>query len=281
MKIIARPAWCMLLLLVSQPVIAADQLLLRIAITTTTDNSGLMKVLIPAFESKTHYTTHVLAVGTGKALRLLANGDVDVAITHAPALEIALLDAGDALDRRQFMFNDFVLVGPQGDPAAVSAAASIETAFRRIHERHVLFVSRGDGSGTHEREKSIWQNAGVVPIGDWYRATGQGMGQTIAIATELDGYTLTDRGTWLAYSTSSGLAVLYQGDERLLNIYSAMAGNPDLHPDLNHAGAIALIRWLLSNVAATLIRDFRIDGQQLYVPLLVATQAPVSFGTKR
>jgi len=246
----------------------AEPALLRVATTTTTDNSGLMEVLIPAFEKKTNYTTRVVAVGTGKALRLLANGDVDVALTHAPSLEIALIDADDAVNRRQFMYNDFVVIGPQSDPASIRDAGSIERAFSRIRDRQSTFVSRGDGSGTHEREKIIWQLAGLVPTGDWYREAGQGMGHTLQIAGQLGGYTLTDRGTWLAYEGRSPLNVLYQGDEHLFNIYSVMAASPEKYADLNHSGAAALTVWLLSAEAAQLIRDFRIDGRQLFIPLL-------------
>lgn len=247
---------------------ADERTLVRVATTTTTDNSGLIEILIPAFEAKTNYSTRVVAVGTGKALRLLANGDVDVALTHARALEMAVLKAGHGINRRPVMYNDFVVVGPPDDPAAIRDAVGVDDAFRRISDRQWIFVSRGDESGTHARESSIWIEAGIEPRGEWYRDTGQGMGHSLQIAAELNGYTLTDRATWLTYQNALPMRVLFQGDERLLNVYSVVAANPDRHADANHAGAAAFTKWLLSSDAAGLIAGLSRHGQQLFVPLL-------------
>lgn len=241
---------------------------LRLVTTTTTDNSGLIAHLVPAFEGDAGYRVKVIAVGTGRALRLLERGDVDVSLTHARDLEAAVRDAGGGVDLHPVMYNDFVLVGAPDDPAGARAAATAPEAFARVARRGGLFVSRGDRSGTHVREDELWRAAGIEPAGEWYRSAGQGMGKTLQIAGELGAYTLVDRGTWLAFRHRSPLAVTFQGDARLMNIYSVMSVNAERYPDANGEGAAAFSAWLRSARAKTLIRSFLVDGQLLFVPVL-------------
>lgn len=236
--------------------------------TTTTDNSGLIAHLMPHFEADSGFKVRVIATGSGRALRHLANGDVDIAFTHAPGLEAELLAHGQAINHRRVMYNDFILVGPLRDPAGVLSRNNIVAAFDAVATTEQLFLSRGDQSGTHIRELELWQAAGIRADGEWYRETGQGMGRTLQMASELDAYTLVDRGTWLAYSARLRLTIVFQGSERLLNRYSVLSANPALHPGTNADGARALTEWLTSAPAKRLIREFVIDGQQLFVPLL-------------
>jgi len=253
--------------LVAAPV-AADTRELRLVTTTTTDNSGLIAYLVPVFEAEHGYDVKVIAVGTGRALELLARGDVDIALTHSREMEVEAVSAGRAVDHHPVMYNDFVVVGPPTDPAGIGAAHDIDTVFRALARGLAPFLSRGDRSGTHVRERELWAAIGVDPAGSWYRETGQGMGRTLQMAGELDAYTLTDRGTWLAYHARLPLALLFQGSEKLFNQYSVLSANPALHPHMNVAGARALNAWLRSPQAKQLIRDFRIDGQALFVPVL-------------
>jgi len=259
-------AWVMLLLVA---VAAADESReLRLVTTTTTDNSGLIAYLVPAFEAEHGYEVKVIAVGTGRALELLARGDVDIALTHSRQLEVELVTAGRAVDHHPVMYNDFVIVGPPADPAGLAAAHDIDTVFHALARGLAPFLSRGDRSGTHVRERELWAAIGVEPTGSWYRETGQGMGRTLQMAGELDAYTMSDRGTWLAYHARVPLALLFQGSDKLFNQYSVLSANPALHPHMNVAGARALNAWLRSPEAKQLIGDFRIDGQPLFVPVL-------------
>lgn len=242
---------------------------IRLATTTSTDNSGLLKALLPPFEQSTGYKVHVIAVGTGKALRLGQNGDVDVVMVHAPAAEQRFVDAGHGVNRRDFMYNDFVIVGPKNDPAGVRGMRDAAGTLKRIAERQAPFVSRGDDSGTHKKELSLWAMAGAKPQGSWYRAAGQGMGKVLQMATELEAYTLTDRGTWLAMQGKLTLDVLVEGDERLANPYGVIAVNPNRYPDINYKGAMALIAWVTSPEGQTIIRDFKVNGHALFIPTAV------------
>ena len=245
---------------------AIDDLVLRVAVTTTTDNTGLITYLTPFFEARHGFTLRAMAGGTGKALRLLANGDADVALTHAPTLEIPLIEKGLAIDRHEIMTNDFVLVGPADDPARVRESDSATQALAAIAHAQRRFVSRGDDSGTHIRERSLWQLDGVSPGGEWYLETGQGMGKTLQIADEFGAYTLTDRGTWLRFGPTTELEILFDDPAHLQNTYSVMRANPKHHPHVNERGAAALAMWLRSAEAAGLIDKFRIDGQRLFIP---------------
>ena len=240
-----RPSRTLVLLslLLVTPLISAEvQRTLRMATTTSTDNSGLLGVLLPAFEKETGYKVHVIAVGTGKALRMGKDGDVDLVLVHAPGAEKAFVEKGHGVDRRGVMYNDFVIVGPAGDPAGITGSTDATDALERISGKRALFISRGDDSGTHKKELGLWQSARIKPRGDWYREAGQGMGKVLQMSGELDAYTLTDRGTWLAYRGKTPLKVLFEGDPRLYNPYGVIAVNPARYPDVNYEGATHLIR---------------------------------------
>jgi tungstate transport system substrate-binding protein len=210
---------------------------------------------------------HVIAVGTGKALRMGRDGDVDVVLVHAPEAEARFVEAGYGDKRHAVMYNDFVIVGPPSDPAGIATAKRVSEAMRNIAATESLFVSRGDDSGTHKKELKLWQGGNITPQGEWYREAGQGMGKVLQIASELDAYTLTDRGTWLAYRNKSTLKVLFEGDEMLHNPYGIIAVSASRHADINHQGALALIAWITSAKGQQLIGDFRIDGTQLFIPM--------------
>jgi tungstate transport system substrate-binding protein len=238
----------------------------RLATTTSTENSGLLKLLLLPFEQHTGYPVQVIAVGTGKALRLGREGDVDVMLVHARNAELKMVEDGFAVDRREVMYNDFVIVGPATDPAGVRGSKDAAAALAQIAVSQTIFVSRGDESGTHKKEKALWKEAGVIPTGKWYREAGQGMGKVLQMTGELEGYTLTDRGTWLAYRHNSLLQVLVEGDPRLFNPYGIMAVNPERFPDVNYPGARQLIDWVTSEEGRRIIRDFRVDGEALFTP---------------
>ena len=245
---------------------AETNTIVRLATTTSTDNSGLLKELLPEFQADTGYNVHVIAVGTGKALRMGRDGDVDVVLVHARAAEDEFVAQGHGEKRFGVMYNDFVIVGPQADPAGLSKARDATTALQLIAEHQALFVSRGDDSGTHKKELGLWKKAAVNPQGQWYREAGQGMGKVLQIAAEMDAYTLTDRGTWLAYEKRSPLKVSFQGDPLLFNPYGIIAVNPQRYPDTNHQGAQALIRWLISPEGQERINNFRIGSNRLFTP---------------
>ena len=257
-----------LLLLCAATVAAhADTAFIRLATTTSTENSGLLAELLPAFEQSYPYKVKVIAVGTGKALRLLKEGDVDAALVHARAAEDKLVAAGFGVKRRDVMYNDFIIVGPLNDPAGLQGTTDVLDAMRHIADSHRLFISRGDDSGTNKKELSLWKQAGLQPAGDGYREVGQGMGKALQISAELQGYTLTDRGTWLSYRDRLPLKIVFEGDRRLFNPYGIMAANPEKYPDANYAGAMALIKWMTSAPAQHLIAHFTINEQQLFVPM--------------
>lgn len=245
----------------------ADTTFIRLATTTSTDNSGLLDILLPAFEKDNEYTVKVISVGTGKALRLLREGDVDVVLVHARSAEDKLVGDGYGVNRRDVMYNDFVLVGPDSDPANIRGTTDATSALSRLVASNSLFISRGDTSGTHKKELQLWEQAGITPQGHWYREAGQGMGKVLQIAGELDAYTLTDRGTWLAYRNKAPLVIVTEGDEHLFNPYGIIAANPARYPDVNYNGAMALINWITSPAAQNMIGNFTIDKQRLFVPM--------------
>lgn len=249
------------------PAQAADTL--RLATTTSTENSGLLKVLLPVFEQQSGLKVHVIAVGTGKALRMGEDGDADVLLVHAPAKEKAFVEAGHGVDHRGVMYNDFLIVGAKADPAGVKGEADAAKALQQVAKAEATFVSRGDDSGTHTKERNLWKAAEVTPSGKWYVEAGQGMGAVLQMAGELDGYTLTDRGTWLAYKAKSPLVELVQGDDRLFNPYGVMAVNPEKYPDINYDGATKFINWITSQEGQQLIHDFTIAGEPLFIPTAV------------
>ncbi|WP_334223710.1 substrate-binding domain-containing protein [Thiosocius teredinicola] len=239
---------------------------IRLATTTSTENSGLLDELLPKFKQATGYDVHVIAVGTGKALRMGSDGDVDVVLVHAPAAEQKFVDEGNGEQRLPVMFNDFVLVGPASDPAGIASAKTAAEALGKIADTQTVFVSRGDDSGTHKKERSLWTSASIQPDGQWYREAGQGMGKVLQMANELEAYTLADRGTWLAYRDKSSLRVLFQGDEKLFNPYAIIEVSRQKFPDLNHQGAQALIDWIRGPQGQQAIAAFRKAGEQLFTP---------------
>ncbi|NQT87056.1 substrate-binding domain-containing protein [bacterium] len=241
---------------------------LRLATTTSTQNSGLLEVLLPPFEKAHGVKVAVLAVGTGKALKLGENGDVDVVLVHAPEAEKAFVDAGFGVDRRAVMHNDFVIVGPGADPAGLGNAGSAKEAFTLLTGGKAPFISRGDESGTHKKERAIWRLAGLAPTGAWYIETGQGMGDVLMMANEKLAYTLTDRGTWLAYADKLQLSVVFQGDPLLHNPYGAIAVNAERRPQVQKELARKFLDYLTGPEAQAIIAGFRIrkNGEQLFHP---------------
>ena len=266
-KILYKTAFLLIFFVTGTCTGMADTSFINLATTTSTDNSGLLDILLPAFEKHNEYTVKVISVGTGKALRLLREGDVDVVLVHARSAEDKLVGDGYGVNRRDVMYNDFVLVGPDSDPANIRGTTDATNALSRIVASKSLFVSRGDTSGTHKKELQLWEQAGITPKGQWYREAGQGMGKVLQIAGELDAYTLTDRGTWLAYRNKVSLVIITEGDKRLFNPYGIIAANPARYPDANYDGAVALINWITSPAAQNMIGDFTIDGQRLFVPM--------------
>jgi tungstate transport system substrate-binding protein len=237
--------------------------------TTSTQDSGLLDVLVPMFERASGYTLKSISVGTGQALALAARGEADVTLAHAAALEKKYVTEGKMLNRRLVMYNDFVLIGPEADPAKVKGEKSAIAAVRRIAAAGARFVSRGDKSGTHTAEISLWTRAGVTPGAPWYIEAGQGMGATLGIADDRRAYTLTDRATLLAFSKRVRLAVMVEGDRPLLNLYSVMEVNPANGPRVNVAGGKAFADFMLAPETQALIKTFGVDryGQPLFVPI--------------
>lgn len=237
--------------------------------TTSTQDSGLLDVLIPLFEQQSGYSVKTIAVGTGQALALAVRGDADVVLAHAPSLEKGFVIQGKLLNRRLVMYNDFILVGPKEDPAKIRAVKSVAAALRAIEQAKTTFLSRGDKSGTHSMELGLWKLAGLGPKSPWYLESGQGMGATLGIANERQGYTLTDRATFLALSKNLGLAILFQGDRELLNVYSVLEVNPANGPRVNVAGGKAFADFMLSPAVQKVIKSFGVEkfGQSLFVPV--------------
>jgi tungstate transport system substrate-binding protein len=248
--------------LASQPARAQD--VIRLSTTTSTENSGLLKALLPAFEASTGTKVDVIAVGTGKALELAKNGDVDVALVHARALEDKFVADGWGVDRRDVMYNDFLVVGPPADPARIKGSKDVIGAFGRIAAANVRFISRGDNSGTDVMEKGYWQQAGARPQGSNYVAAGLGMGEVLNMAAEMRAYTLTDRATYSTYKARTGLAILVEGDRRMHNPYGIIAVNPARHAGVNYKGAQQLIAWITSPEGQRRIVGFRPNGEQLF-----------------
>src|SRR5262245_55520598 len=239
-----------------------------LATTTSTQDSGLLDVLIPMFERETGYSVKTLSVATGQALALAASGEADVTLAHAPALEKKYVEEGKLLNRRLIMYNDFVVVGPADDPARIRGQRASE-AFLRIAAAWARFISRGDQSGTYLLERTLWKQAGIEPKGAWYIESGQGMGQTLLVANKRRAYTLTDRGTYLAFQARVDLPILVEKDRPLLNIYSVMEVNPANGPRVNVAGGKAFAEFILAPETQAVIKDFGVDkyGQPLFVPI--------------
>ena len=243
--------------------------------TTSTQDSGLLGVLVPLFEKQTGYSVKTVSVGTGQALALAAKGDADVALVHAPSLEKQYVAEGKLLNRRLVMYNDFVIIGPKEDPAKVRSSKSASGALKAIEQAKVSFVSRGDNSGTHILEKSLWKAAGIEPKGSWYIEAGQGMGATLGIANERNAYTVTDRGTYLALRNGVSplrnrvsLRILIEGDRALLNIYSVVEVNPANGPRINSVGGKAFADFMVAPETQNVIRNFgKKFGQSEFIPV--------------
>ncbi len=255
----------LLLVLTGRTNAFADDVL-TMATTTSTDNSGLLSVLNPPFETGNNIQVNVIAVGTGKAIRLAENGDVDLVLVHAPAAEIAFVDSGYGVKRWPVMHNDFIILGPKSDSAGVGNASDAGDALRRISEKNSDFVSRGDDSGTNKKELELWKDANIIPQGSWYISAGQGMGAVLRIADDKNAYTLCDRGTYLALKQKLRLLPLYQGVPELFNPYHAIAVNPDKHPHVQYALAQRYIKFLSGLEGQKIIADFKVDGETLFHP---------------
>ncbi len=248
---------------------AHAQTFITVASTTSTEQSGLFKHLLPAFEKKTSIQVRVVALGTGQALDMGRRGDADVVFVHAQPLEEKFVAEGHGVRRHAVMYNDFVLVGPKSDPAKVAGTRDIVSALQKIKVARAPFVSRGDRSGTHFAELQLWQAAGVdiaKEKGPWYRDTGSGMGPTLNTAAALNGYALADRGTWLSFRNRAELVVAVEGDRRLFNQYGVILVNPAKHPHVKRQAGQAFIDWLVSREGQDAIADYKINGEQLFFP---------------
>lgn len=236
--------------------------------TTSTYDSGLLDELIPAFEKKYNISVTPIAVGTGEALKMGERGEVDVVLVHARSAEDKFVEEGFGVNRKDVMHNDFIIIGPEEDPANIKDLKKVVNVFKTISGNEILFASRGDDSGTHKKEKKIWEEAGVEPKGDWYIEVGQGMANTIMVANEKNAYTLTDRGTYLSQQDNIQLVILFEGDPILLNPYGIIAVNPDKHPKANYEGAMKFIEFITSKEGQEIIKNFGIEkyGQPLFFP---------------
>ena len=249
--------------------VMAKQKNVILATTTSTQDTGLLDVLIPIFEKKTGYFVKTIAVGSGQAMAMGKKGEADVMLVHSQEAEKKLVAEGYGINRRLVMHNDFIIVGPPGDPAGIKGIKSAAEAFTKIASAQSVFMSRGDNSGTHAKEKAIWKAAGITYEGQkWYQQTGLGMGQTLSVAAEKKTYTLADRGTYLALKKNLGLDILVEGDAILLNIYHVMEVNPDRWPKVNAAGAKAFADFMVSRQVQGIIKTFGVDkyGSPLFFP---------------
>jgi len=259
-----------LLFLITVPFVtvsAAASSSVILATTTSTQDSGLLDVLIPIFQQRTGYTVKTIAVGTGQSLAMGDRGEADVVLVHAPALELDYLAKGTLINRRLVMHNDFIIVGPEGDPAGIRKLKSAVDALRAVAASNSTFVSRGDNSGTQILELQLWKASGIQPKGSWYLETGQGMGQTLTVASEKNAYTLSDRATYLAFGKRIKLSILLEGDPRLFNVYHVMEVNPARYPKVNAAGGKAFADFMVAPETQALIKQFGVDkyGQSLFV----------------
>lgn len=247
---------------------------LILATTTSVEDSGLLGYILPDFETRFNAEVDVIAVGTGQALAIGEAGDADAVIVHAPDREFDFLADGHGIQRYDVAYNDFIIIGSPDDPADVRSATSAREAFTRIAEQQATFVSRGDDSGTHIKESDIWQTTGITPEGDWYLSAGQGMGTTLTMTDELAGYTLSDRGTYLARQQEGlALEILLEGDEILFNPYSILLVDPAKNDAINAELAQQFAEWLISVETQQLIADFTVDGQLLFMPNSIAWRA--------
>lgn len=258
-----------LFILIGSSGVLAQTKTIILSTTTSTQDSGLLDVLIPIFEKNTGYFVKTIAVGSGQAMAMGQKGEADVLLVHSPAAEKKFVAEGFGVNRRIIMHNDFVIVGPPEDPIKIKGIKSASEAFKKIASANVLFMSRGDNSGTHAKEKAIWSATRINPEKEkWYQQTGLGMGQTLSVASEKKGYTLTDRGTYLALKKNLSLDILVEGDAILLNIYHVIEVNPNKWPKVNAAGARAFADFMVSKEAQDIIKTFGVDkfGSPLFFP---------------
>ena len=250
------------------PLRAAERFI-TISSTTSTENSGLFKELLPKFTASTGIEVRVVAVGTGQAIKLAMNGDADVLFVHHKPSEQKFVAEGYGVERFEVMYNDFVVVGPKSDPAGVNGMKDVTAALARIASSGAPFASRGDDSGTHKKELSLWKVTGVdvaAASGTWYRETGSGMGATLNTASGMNAYALTDRATWLNFKNKGDLAIVVEGDRRLFNQYGIILVDAKRHPHVKSADGQAFIDWVLSKEGQQAIADYRINGQQAFFP---------------
>ncbi len=255
-------------LLAAPSVVAADRFII-VQSTTSTQNSGLFDHILPLFEKETGIEVRVVAVGTGQALKNARNGDGDVVLVHAREAEEAFVREGWGVERFDVMYNDFVIVGPTAGPAGIAGMSDAVAALKRVAAARAVFLSRGDDSGTHKKELSLWRAAGVdaqAASGTWYRETGAGMGTTLNTATGMGAYTLTDRGTWISFNNKADQAILVEGDDRLFNPYGVILVNPARHPRVRAVDGQAFIDWLTGAEGQRAIASYRLNGQQLFFP---------------
>ena len=253
-----------ILIIFPNPCLATERI--RVATTTSTDNSGLLEVIIPPFEKMFNIKVDVIAVGTGKAIKLGESGDVDAILVHAPKAEEIFVSEGYGINRRKVMHNDFIILGPASDPAGIKGITSAAQALKQISKTNSTFISRGDDSGTHKKEQEIWDKANILPKGTWYLEAGQGMGTVLQMAHEKMAYTLSDRGTYLAYRSKIDSVIISEGDPVLYNPYGVIAVNPAKHPNTNYIRAMAFIGWLTSQECQKMIAEFKKGGEVLFHP---------------
>ena len=239
---------------------------ITLASTTSTQNSGLYEFLLPKFTAETGVTVHVVAVGTGQAIKIAQNGDADALLVHHRASEDEFVAQGFGIERRDVMYNDFVIIGPKSDPAGVGAAKTTSQALTTIHAAQSLFISRGDDSGTHKKERELWSAAEIVPNGTWYREIGAGMGAALNMAAATDGYLMSDRGTWLSFGNAQNLTILFQGESQLRNPYGLILVNPEIHSHVDVASARRFADWITSPTGQQAIAEFRVENKQLFCP---------------
>lgn len=256
----------MLPLLILSPGQAMEPQAIVLASTTSVQDSGLLTHILPQFTDETGITVHVLAQGTGQALATAAHGDADLVLVHDPEAEAAFMAAGHGASRTEIAWNDFVIVGPEADPAHVAGRTDAADALKAIGAAGVPFVSRGDKSGTDAEEKRLWRSAGVIPSGGWYREIGGGMGAALNAASAMGAYTLSDRGTWLSYGNKTGMTIVVEGDRRMLNLYDVILLNPQTRPQAKQAPAHRLADWLASPEGQTAIASYTKGGQKLFHP---------------
>ncbi len=268
MKTILALAISLAAILGGTPAVADDSFI-TLASTTSTEQSGLFRHLLPLFTAKTGVGVHVVALGTGQALRTAANGDADVVLVHDRVAEEKFVADGFGIERHAVMYNDFVVVGPATDPAQVHGSVDAVQAFQRLATAGATFISRGDNSGTHAMETRLWRAAGQDPPAGkapWYLSVGQGMGPTLTMAAARDAYTLADRGTWLSFRNRGPLTILLEGDPALFNPYSVILVNPARHPQVKAEMARSFANWLVSPEGQAAIGAFQIEGQRLFIP---------------